>query len=114
MFIRFLLAVFRDLAPISWMETMLSFTILCWIFAVSFIWSLLAAPGLMTCSRSADPLFDCLLTSVSSGEMIGFLTANPTPKKPKRSVKQHTKKYANKRAKNDDEGVTDDEGSCFA
>ena len=46
--------------------------------------------------------------------MIGFLTANPTPKKPKKSVKQHTKRYANKRTKNDEEGVTDDEGSYYA
>ena len=45
------------------------------------------------------------------GEMIGFLTANPTPKKPKRSVKQQNRKYTNKRTKNDDEEVTDDEGA---
>lgn len=43
--------------------------------------------------------------------MIGFLTANPTPKKPKRSVKQQNRKYTNKRTKNDDEEVTDDEGA---
>ena len=43
--------------------------------------------------------------------MIGFLTANPTPKKPKRSVAQNKRKNTNnKRVKNDEEGATDDEG----
>ena len=32
-------------------------------------------------------------------------------KKPKRSVKQQNRKYTNKRTKNDDEEVTDDEGA---